>query len=269
MAAHRIYSRLNTFFGLQGQLLAGGYLKFYTEETTTPKDVYGDEALTVNNGSQVDLDASGRPEEDIWGDGDYFVELYDADDVKQGDMDNVAIYGGGGLTIPALASGEFLTNNGTVLQWDSIIQVPDPTGQSGKILGNNGTSAIWQAPAEAIEPEITVDEVDKEFIAGVSSDDTKFVTLSGTSTAPASGGRETTKAIVFSTAFNTLQHVAITITADGLTAYNDCPRIQLTSQSVTGFTVRFNTGENSTASGWDITSDVPFSWIAFGTREIP
>lgn len=69
MTAFRLFSRLNTFYGMTGQLLAAGQLKFYDAGTTTPRPVYGDSGLAVNNGVAVRLDSSGRPDVDIWGKG--------------------------------------------------------------------------------------------------------------------------------------------------------------------------------------------------------
>lgn len=261
MAAFRIFSRLESFTGLTGQLLAGGYLKFYTEETTTPKSVYGDEALTVNNGSQIDLDASGRPEEDIWGDGDYFVELYDADDVKQGDMDNVAIYGGGGLTIPALASGEFLTNNGTVLQWDSIIQVPDPTGQSGKILGNDGSGPLWQDAPEEPTPEYTITA--GSILIGTILDQW------GTGTAPAAASAKTSAVnITFATAYtSTPYHAGVTITnAGGSTPSGAICTVAVTNLTTTGMTVTVCVPDDDTNSNWKLANTTPFSYRVVGPK---
>ena len=61
-AAFRLYSKMDTQWGSSGQLLAFGYLKFYTAGgPTTPKNVYGEQGLSTNNGSQIDLDAAGRP----------------------------------------------------------------------------------------------------------------------------------------------------------------------------------------------------------------
>ncbi|WP_419669926.1 hypothetical protein [Xylella fastidiosa] len=69
--------------------MASGSLKFFDAGTTTPRNVYSDQRLSVNNGAVIPLDSSGRPNVDIWGDGAYFVEVFDVLGVKQGDADNV------------------------------------------------------------------------------------------------------------------------------------------------------------------------------------
>jgi hypothetical protein len=261
MAAYRIFSRLNTFYGLTGQLLAGGYLKFYTEETTTPKDVYGDEALSVNNGATVDLDASGRPDVDVWGDGDYFIELYDADDVKQGDMDNVAIYGGGSLTIPALVSGQFLSNNGTVLDWESVRQVPDPTGQVGKILGTDGTAAIWQDPPAEPTPEYTISSTSIEI--------GDLLIQWGTGTAPAAASAKSSAVnISFTTAFTSAPyHAGVTISnAGGSTPAGDICTVAVTNLATNGMTVTVNVPDDDSSSSHKLASSTPFTFFVIGPK---
>lgn len=267
MSAYRIFSRLNTFYGLTGQLLAGGYIRFYTEETTTPKDVYGDEALSVNNGSTVDLDASGRPDVDVWGDGDYFIELYDAGDVLQGDMDNVAIYGGGGLTIPALVSGQFLSNNGTVLDWEAIRQVPDPTGQTGKVLGNDGTNPAWQAAPTAPTLDVLIDDSPITIRVGDGADATKGLIQASTDTAPANpGGFTTTKAVVFPIAYSATPVVTASTASIGSQPGGPVC-VEVGSVSATGFTVSCDVAEGDAADA-SIINPVPFQWIAVGTKEV-
>ena len=110
--AHCLIQQTTTFWGLSAQLLAGGYLSFFDLDTVTPKDVYGEFALTTNNGSTVALDASGRPAVAAWGDGDYFFEVYDSDDVKQGEGE-IREPGGAALNIPIPSAGEFVSGDGS------------------------------------------------------------------------------------------------------------------------------------------------------------
>lgn len=166
-AAFRLFSKMAPQFGSLGQLLPGGYLLFYTAHTTTPKDVFGEIGLTTNNGPQIALDAAGRPVDDIWGSGSYFVELYDSADVKQAEEDDVQIPGGGATSFPALVNGEFLTNDGAIVEWAAVSQVPDPTGSAGKTIGTDGSLVFWETnlsqPAvkyqvvTAVTPTTTID----------------------------------------------------------------------------------------------------------------
>lgn len=263
MPAFRLFSRLNTFYGLTGQLLAGGQLKFYDAGTTTPRNVYGDPDLTINNGSTVDLDSSGRPDVDVWGEGSYFVEAYDALGVKQGEADYVQIPGAGGQTIPALETGKFLTNNGAVLLWTTIREVPDPTGQSGKVLGTDGEALLWQdLPAIPEPPEPDQDIGTTSFRFG------NFLIQCGNDTAPTSSSRTTSKNITFPTAYTSLLHVAVMPTVSAVGSYGIGATVAVTGFSAgsasTGVTATFNSADDGGDSGYQITNTIPFTWIAFG-----
>lgn len=276
--AFRLFSKLDTFYGLTAQLIAGGELRFYEAGTTTPAVVYGDEELSVNNGEIVDLDSSGRPNVDIWGaaGASYFVELYDADGVKQGEADDVQDPAGTASTLPSLsgATGKFLTNNGSIVLWSSIREVPDPTGQSGKVLGNDGTNLAWQALPTPVNQEITVEADSLQ--AGTSADPTKFLIQCGTGTAPANASGVTTSvAITFPTAYSSIRGVVVTPTIASVSATGAIPVAAVTgyteNASATGCTVNFrNPSDGDILDATDyITSAVTFAWIAFGTVEVP
>jgi len=267
-AAFRLFSELETFYGQSGQLLAGGYLKFYTAGTTTPKNVYGEEALSTNNGSTVDLDSSGRPSVDVWGSGSYFVELYDADDVKQGEADDVQVPGGEATALPALSAGKFLTNDGSVMSWADIRQVPDPTGSASKVLGTDGTSLTWVAlpeTPEAVDPEIVVDDTDKTFQAGVSDDTTKYFAQYGSDSATATLSKGTSKTITFPTEFAaTPWFVSIAPTISAATPSGALVDWSITGLSSTGCTVNFNVSDDDSNSDWKIAYSITFLWKAEG-----
>lgn len=268
MSAFRLFSKLNTFYGLTGQLLALGHLKFYAAGTTTPQDVYGEQALSTNNGSTIALDSSGRPNVDIWGNiaDSYFVEVYAADNSLQGSADDVGVPGGSGTAFPALVDGEFLTSDGVVLLFDAIRQVPDPAGQDTKILGVVGSTLTWI-------PKPTNGAAG---VANVSNTATSFkvetmLTQMGSDSAPASGNKTTTKSVVFAKAYDsTPPYIGISPTSGGVTPNGVFPKWAVTAKSATGFTVTLNTLTGGTSadsqSGSDITSAVGFDWIASGVR---
>lgn len=277
-AAFRLYSELDTFYGQSGQLLSGGYLTFCEAGTATPKDVFGEEAISTNNGNTVALDSSGRPSVDIWGSGSYFVELFDADDVKQGEADDVQVPGGEATALPALSTDKFLTNDGSVMSWATIRQVPDPTGSAEKVLSTDGTSLLWIAKTEIptpADPDIVVDDTAHSFLAGLTDDPTKFYALGGSGTAPATNALTSSVAIAFDPGFGALWTVLVSPTTSGVTS-NSPPA--LPSWSVTGYTpfaastgatVTFYAPPVQTISSEDnIVSTIPFTWIAIGTREV-
>lgn len=133
------------FFTNDGQVLADGSLTFSDSGTTDPRSTYSDPELNTENSNPVSLDGAGRPEVDIWGDGSYRVVLKDSLGATIVTLDNVS--GPQGIPDPALQAGKFLTNDGTDLSWEAILQVPDPDGASdGYVLTTDGAGNMdWEA----------------------------------------------------------------------------------------------------------------------------
>lgn len=263
MTAFRILDPSPVYFDLTGKLAAGGRLEFYSADTTTPKNVYGDEGLTVNNGSTIAIGSDGRAVDDIWGDGAYRVRAYAADNTEIFDRDNVEIPGGTGTSIPALEDGKVLSNDGAVLQWVDVVQPPDPTGQSGKILGSDGTTLIWQDPPATPSAPITVGSTNVQW-GNTSSK--AFYIQAGTDTAPASGTYTTSKSVTFGKTFATVLHV--TISALSVEPGGPIVAYQTSAPTTGGFTAVFDVAEGTNAQS-TITNDVSFSWIAFGLVNVP
>jgi hypothetical protein len=263
VTAFRILDQSPVYFDLQGNLAAGGQLRFYESGTTTPKDVYGDEALTVNNGPEVDIDPDGRADVDIWGDGlgAYRVRLYASDDTLVWERDDVDIQGGG-TTIPALDSGAYLTNNGSVLQWLDILQPPDPTGQSGKVLSNNGTSLLWQALATSSANAILT------FVTGgikISDGTTAKLFLFGSDTVAANPSSPVaSKAFSYGSTFTSAPQVFATINGSAGVANpgGGIPSSGVSSVGVSS--ALFNIDTNAFGSTINVTNPVPFFWFAVG-----
>lgn len=267
MATFRITDPFPAYLNLAGQLADGGSLKFYDSGTTTPRDVYGDPAKSVNNGSSVLIGSDGRPVHDIWGDGSYRVRLYDANDTLIDEADDVEIQGGGGTAIPALESGKFLTNDGATLQWEELRQAPDPTGSADKILSNDGANYIWiDKPSNGTTPDVPITVGTTSVQIGNTSGKALLI-QKGSDSAPATGAIGTSKTVTFPTAYaSAAWHVSVTPTADaqagGLVVHT------LTSAaSTTGFTVLFDVAEGAGASA-KINNAVPFTWIAFGLVDV-
>lgn len=266
MAAFRILNQFPVYHDSQGRLADGGTLRFYESGTTSPKDVYGDPAMSVNNGSSVQVGSDGRTLVDVWGDGAYRVRLYDADETLIAEADDVEVAGGTGTSIPALVTGHFLTNNGALLLWAPIREMPDPTGQDGKFPVATGDSYVLQSPpTPPVIPEPDIVVTDSSFRGGTTSSSTKFLIQTGTGSAPASGSRNTSGSVTFPVPFVKLMHVAVTQTHNGVTSDGHIPSQTNTTESATGFTTRFSTDENSTSSVWNIINPVPFTWMAVGT----
>lgn len=268
MSAFRIFTRLNDFRGLTNQSLPGGYLKFYEAGTSTPADVFGEEAITTNNGSTIQLDASARPDVDVWGDAanSYDVEVYAADDSLQGSADNLKMPGGSGTALPDPEDGKFLTSDGVVFLMDSIRQLPDPTGQNGKILGVVGDAWVpIPKPADGAAGTSDTSNTTTTFKVG------SYLGQAGGDSAPASSNKITTKSITFPKAYDAAPlFIGIEPTSGGVTPSGVFPKWAITARSATGFTVTFSTTTGGTSAdsqaGSNITSAVDFKYIAFGIR---
>jgi hypothetical protein len=266
MTGFRIPDSFPVFLDRLGAPAAGGRLEFYAAGTSDPKDVYGDPDLTVNNGPTVLIGSDGRAVDEIWGDGSYYVRLIASDDTLIAAADDVAIPGGQGAVIPALDAGKFLTNDGSVMSWASIIQPPDPTGQGGKILGTDGSNLIWQAPPATPPPAVS--DIDVTTVGMTASDGTaKLQIITGTATAPNVGGRNTNVAVNFPTPFlaNPLW-VGITPRFGGtVSAFGNAPIPRVSALSATGFTAAFTAGElDDSNAGFNFNGAIAFDWVAIG-----
>lgn len=271
MAAFRPLGQFPQYFLDNGDINAGGFIYTYENDLTTPKDTFSDPALTVPNTNPLTLDASGRPTTDVWGDGIYGMEVADADDVEYLTANNIQADSGATQVIPTLAEG-FLTNDLTNLLWQTILQVPDPSGFTDYILSNDGANPLWipQPEIDIPEPDIVITTTPARSVRiGTSGSTTKFFVLFGTGQAPATGDKDTSTNITWSTPFAQLWHVAVTTTISAAT-----PSGALVDNSVTGFTpgsasssvtVNFNVSDDDNNSAWKISNPIDFTYAAFGT----
>lgn len=143
--ASRLLNQATTYFSDAGTPVAGGTLFFYVNGTLTPKNVFGDKALTVNLGATELLDAGGRQVNDIWLDGTYTVVLKTAGGVQVWSRDNVEAPS----ELPAQGSngGKFLTTDGTSASWATVEALPDYTGANDNdVLKIVTGTPFWGAP---------------------------------------------------------------------------------------------------------------------------
>jgi hypothetical protein len=266
--ATRLLNQLPQYRIADGTLCSGGSLNFYTTGTTTPKNVYGEPALSTNLGSTLTLNSSGQTAVDVWLSGNYRVVLKDSAGstiwTKDDTRDTVSSTA---YEVPDPASGtsgQAILTDGAVYYLDDIIQVPDPSGHTGKQLGNDGALVFWEAKAA------TVTYSETSLPTGITQDSTslqvgKFKIQTGSGTAPTAAAEYTTApAVTFGEAYTTLLGVYITPTgASGFTGRGTGATAQVSS-SVTGFTARFSCGNEHGASDYNITTAVTYTWIAFG-----
>lgn len=259
MAAFRILNQAPQYLLADGRVNAGGKLFFYETDLTTPKDTWSDEAMTTLNSNPVVMDAAGRTLTDVWGDGEYGVEMTTSADVLIWTRNNVKASGDPGTEIPALVDGEFLTNNGSVLLWDAIRQVADPTGHAGEYYTTDGALTFWAPlvipalPADGIETGTKLFRIgDLQIIAGVE-------------TMPVTGTHTSSKAVVFPTAFNAAPYYVNAVnTTGGITSLGAQGTITTQGQSSTGFTINLDVNIDSVDAGWNISIAATVQWIAFG-----
>lgn len=273
MSSFRILNQAPQYLLADGSVNAGGKLFFYETDLTTPKNTWSDEAMTTLNSNPVVMDAAGRTLTDVWGDGEYGVEMTNSAEVVIWTRNNVKQSGDAGATIPALQDGEFLTTDGSQLLWQPILQVPDPTGHSGQVLYSDGAISYWAALPETPDPpdpDIVVSAL--SFLAGVTDDNTKFFALAGEDTAPNSGTKITNKTVTFATPFDSLWGVLVTITTTATTPASEIPTWSVTGwtqgSAASGCTVNFNIPDDDSSANHKFSTSVPFAYIAFGTREV-
>lgn len=261
LATFRVLNPAPVYFDLLGQLADGGSLRFYENGTTTPKDVYGDPAMTVDNGSSVQIGTDGRAVVQIWGNGIYRMRGYDADNTLIFEADDVQIPGGTGTTIPALVAGQFLTNDGAVLSWIDLLQIPDPTGSADKVLSNDGVNLIWAAPQ--VLPSLPT--------GGITQSGSSIVIGSvrlqwGSGTLPASGTNTSSVAVTFGVPFSSAPyHVELCgAVGSGITGSGGVGILSAASRTVSGFGAYADTNAGFSAGSRPITGTVPFTWFAIG-----
>jgi hypothetical protein len=279
MPAYQFYNPAPVFFDLLGtQIAANGTLEFYNAGgTTTPRDTWSDSDLSPSslNTNPIELGPDARSPVPIFCDGDYTVVLKNS--LGAVIATNQLISGlAAGASIPALQTGEYLTNDGSSLSWQPILQLPDPAGSTAHYLTTDGANFIWAPiPTAPVIPDLQIvveDDATPKFQAGTSAENTKFLIQFGQATAPATGNKGTSVGITFATPFVKLAHVAVTVNIAAAT-----PSGALVDNSVTGYTfmgastgatVNFNVSDDDNNSSWKISNDIDFTYAAFGYIEV-
>lgn len=273
MSSFRLLNQAPVYLLADGSVNNGGKLFMYETDLTTPKNTWSDEAMTTLNSNPVEMDAAGRTLTDVWMEGEYGVVMTDADDVVIWTRNNVKQSGDAGAVIPALQDGEFLSNDGSTLSWQPILQVPDPTGHSGQVLYSDGSLPYWAAlPVTPDPPDPDIVVAALSFLAGVTDDNTKFFVIAGNDVAPNSGTKVTNKNVTFATPFDALWGVLVCITTTSTTPSAEIPTWSVTGwvqgNPASGCTVNFNIPDDDSSANHKFNSTVPFAYIAFGTREV-
>lgn len=267
MSTFRVLDQAPQYLLPNGQVNAGGSLLTYETDLSTPKITWADPDKATPNPTTILLTAEGRTETDVWGEGEYGLVLKDADGVTIWTRNNVQAGGDPGQTIPDLSGnvGEFLTNDGSNLQWAAIREVPDPTGSADYILSTDGTNLLWIPQPEVEQPDIEVGTT--SVIVGDGSGE-RFAIQTGSFTIPSAASRTSTTNITFGVAFTKILAVVpmastyavneygagATITAEGFTV----------GTAASGATLRANIVDDGGDSGDEIVNPVSGTYTAFG-----
>jgi hypothetical protein len=265
--AYRFFDPNTQYRDDDGVICASGSLTFTITGTTTAKNVYAESSLTTSLGNVIDLDASGRADQDFWlaTDAQYRVVLKDGDGVEVWTRDEIRdVDSTVTVQVPDPASGtdgQALFTDGTDFYFDDVSQVPSMSGHSGKYLTNDGTLASWAALPTYSETSLPGGITDASSSLQIGKRKFQW----GSDSAASSGTTTTNKAVTFGEAYSTAPTVFITITGStGSTPQGAFPSHGVVA-TTTGFTVYFYANDEHDSPGWTITSSVPFNWIAIGT----
>jgi len=271
MASFRPLGQFNQYFLNNGQVNNGGSITFYETDLTTLKNTYSDPSLIVLNANPVLLDAAGRLTTDVWGSGIYGAVIKDALGTIIQTRNNIQSGADPGFSIPALITGDFLTNDGSNLLWAPVRQVPDPTGQAGKVVGTDGTVVFWQAATTPPAPaSITVTATSLRAADTTTTTNSSLV-QGGSGNIPPSGGHTATGSVTFPVPFKTGTQPIVTCTANGggITPGGFYGVVSTSNITNTGFTFMVNVNEGAAQAPNNITSTVYFSYIAIGEVTSP
>lgn len=269
MASFRILDPLQVYFNLNGSAPAsGGYIRFFEGGTSDPKSVFGDPALSIDNGPRVNLDAAGRPLVEAWGDGTYKLRLYDQDDTLIKETDHVQAPGGAAAQIPALVPNAFLSTDGAILIWELLTQIPDVAGQLGKVLSNDGTALLWKEIVIPVPPApdivISGDRDTGSLRLGTSNITTKVLFQWGSAQTPNSGQRQAAVDVQFPTAYNSAAiWVGVSVTSSSLTSNGLITAVATPVLAPDKFSAHFDSQDfGNNASKFN--QPIPFRWLAVG-----
>jgi len=262
MSTYRILDQAPQYLLPDGRVNAGGSITFYETDLTTPKLTWSDPEQTTPNPNPMPLDAAGRTQYDVWGEGEYGAVMRNAAGVTIWTRNNVRVAGEANQEIPALVAGQFLTNDGSNLQWAPIREVPDPTGSNGQVLSTDGTNLNWIPLPEPPESDIAVkvDAAGYQWMNGL-------LIQWGAGQAPASGDKSTSEAVEFPILFDDTPYVVgLTPRLGTITSNGSLVCATYTSPGSSGFNANFSLADDDNKSWKAINVAVPFTWMAIGRK---
>lgn len=269
--ASRLFDPANQYRDDEGVICAGGKLVFYITNTTTAKNVFSERALSNSLGNSIDLDASGRAEDDFWlaSDDLYRVQLYQY--VSPGvysqvwSRDDVGDANVGGLVPldPADGNdGDVYRTDGVDPYWGPVSEVPDMAGHSNEYLTTDGEQAFWTPLAS----------YDADNLPGGVVDGTTYLQIGntmlqmGSGTASTNGTNNVTASVTFSPAFDSAPKIVLTPTIASINNSGWTVSPAAISGTASGFTANFWADGEHGSTSTTIDSAVTFNWFAMGPR---
>ena len=243
-----------------------GYIQFYAIGTTNPKDTYNAFSGGSANSNPVLLDSSGRPNTQVWLDGDYSIVEYDADDVVV-DTYDMRPAADPAQSIPIPDPGEFVTGDGSQFLVEEIRQLPDPTGLVGYVPVSDGEGYIMTPLPEAPEaPTLPVENTSGHVKIGT------VMFQWGTGTVPAAASAKTSSVnITFAEVFTGTPYIVdpTNTTPGGSTPSGACAVLCSSSESTTGATITANIPDDDSNSNWKLANATTFKYLAVGPCAAP
>lgn len=269
MPAYRLTDPNPAYVNLLGTDVApGGTLRFYDIGTTDPRPTYSDFDLTTPNDNPVELDASGRAENEIWMDGDYTVVLRDADDNHIWTRDvRPEVPPTTGLPDPTAQTGRLLASDGTQYVLVDRLELPDPTGSASymTVVNSDGTGYILQPQPEIVIPEPPEPDIVVTANSCVTGGGGSLKKLEqwGTATIPASGAYQATLAITFPAPFKSGSTPFVTVTPQpGSQPAGPAVPFLASPPTSTGFTAGVDAAESGTPR--EVLNNAAIGWYAVG-----
>lgn len=253
----RFYDPNPVYFNLlSNQPVAGGFLTFYLQGTTTPKGTWSDSALTIPNTNPVPLDSSGRANVNIWLSGAYSVRLTDSLGavIWTRDVDDGST---GQAQFPPMEAGKFLSNDGSAYLWDDVRQLPDPTGSDGKVPVASGGTYILQA-LPTIPPSNATSGSGFMRIGD-------YAVQWGRAQCPASGGVATATTVTIPTAYTETPFVLATVAKFPFYSPDFGGAAIIMARASSNNSIEVQMHANIQPSGdTKVIAPVDFTWVAFG-----
>ena len=244
---------------------SSGYVQFYDQGTSTPKDTYSDEALDTENSNPVELDSDGRLTSPVWLTGDYTWFLYASDDSEIATGDSVEPAAEGNVLPDGDAEDDVLVWDGADWGPEAMQRLPDPADSAGKIVTVNpsGTGFVLTEPVSLDIPDVSVEADFEDDFLQIATYREQW----GTATVPAAASvQKNSVNVTFTTPFDSapIKYGATNTTPGGSSTYGRVAGIAISNVTTTGMTITADVSEDDTQSQHKLNNATTVTWWAGG-----